>query len=110
VEVNNTAELIDIKNKLFKVEKDIENLLSKLPNKQQVDAGRCNDYGTRGFALTIYFDELNIEVFNEENIKKMQTLYQLYWHLRKKQKAAEEKYDSSKVVEQQLADDLKKLR
>ena len=107
--MDNTTELIKVKNQVLALENEMQKILIQLPKKKAIQTGRCDDYGVRGFPLTIYFDDLNIEVFSDENVKRLKELFETFHKLRIKQRSLEETYNSQKHITSQIAEDVRKV-
>lgn len=105
--INNTANLIEIKNKTLAVEEKIEKLITLVTRKRKISYERCNDYGDRSFNITITFDELNIEMFSDENVKLIKDLYREFVSLRKQQQPTERQYDTEQCIKNQMKSNIK---
>jgi len=100
MDINNTAELIEIKNRTLAVEKELEDLIRLFTKRQKIDVERTNDYGKRSFHLIFYFDDLNIDAFN--NVEKIKELYEEHTNLRKRQQTVERQYDGELAIKKQI--------
>ena len=107
--VDNTAKLISVKNRTLEVEGELEKLLRNIGMKRRIDFERPNDYGERMFNLVIVFDEINVESFSDENVKKMKELFREYIELRKKQRPLEREYDSNAAIKSQIKNGIRAI-
>ena len=105
--MSSTASLIDIKNQVHRVEKELKDLVKDISNKQQVQMGRCDDHGKRGFTVDIYYDEFNVDIFSDENVQKVRDVHRRFVELRRQQKALEEEYNTDKLIESTLKNDVR---
>ena len=94
----NTAELINIKEETLAVEGKIKTKLLNMTRKSKIDFERPNDYGQRNLQFIVVFDQLNIDAFNDENIKELRELYARFTQLRRQQIGVEKQYDINRKV------------
>jgi len=101
-----TAQLIEVKQKILLLERQIQELFLQFGRKQQIDFERPNDYGYRGFNLQIFFDEFNIEAF--DNSEQIKNIWNEWIQLRKKQRKLEVNYDSEIAIKKNIKEDMGK--
>ena len=94
--VQDTAELIQVKNQIFAIEKFIEDKMMEFSKKKKIDFLRTNDHGQRGFTIPIFFDDFNIEAF--DHAEAMRQKYSEFTELKKRQRALEESYDTDVLL------------
>jgi len=88
---------------LANIEKTIEERFKVLEKKQIIETDRPMDYGSRGFSLIMYFDEINIMALSPENIEGIKQLLIKYGKIRKQQSTLElELKAENKIAQQQL--------
>lgn len=91
--VEDIAEYQKVRIDISKIEHELEDMFLSIGRSEDITVDRCHDFGQRGMTLTISFDEVNIQAFNEENVKKL--LGKLIEHksLRKMQRQLERKVE-----------------
>ena len=89
--MNNLSEYQQTKIKINELEKQLEDSFNLMTKNQQIVVNRCLDYGERSIVLQLYFDEINLQSFNQENIDNIKRLLIEYKNLRVQQKKLENK-------------------
>lgn len=103
--VNSTAELIEIKKRVFECEEGMEKIMRLFENKSKIDFDRTDDWGARGFSMQIWFDQLNIAAIDK--MQDLRNLYVEFIKLRRRQKQLEVVYNSERRIGFDIKRDLR---
>ena len=106
--IQSTSELIETKNRIRKIEMELETILRKIEQKEKIDFVRTKDYGKKNIVLNIFIDSFNISFFNDENINRIKLLYNEFENLRKLQKKLEDEYYQESSVNGILGESIRR--
>lgn len=98
---NLTADFYKVRQDVDSTEKRIQEKFKLMEKTQKINFERCSDHGQRMFVLNIYFDEINIQAFEQSNIDEIKLLLVRYSELRAKQKNIETEIFAQKAIEKQ---------
>jgi hypothetical protein len=93
-DVDVLSEFQSTKINAIKIENQIKDLLIPITRSENMNFDRCADHGERCVPLTFYFDEMNVNAFDEERMKALRSLLGYHHELRMKQKVLETKIDT----------------
>ena len=106
--VKTIAEFKQLQIEILEFERMIEQKFHLFEKNQEIESGRCFDHGQRGFALTIYFDEMNLVAFGEKNLNEFRNVITKYKLLRDKQKKIETQLNAEYASEKQNLESIMK--
>lgn len=98
------AEYEKLKIEVDQIEKKIEAKFKLLETSQKVMFDRNIDYGKRCFVLTLFFDEINIDVLTDDVTKEMREMLAQHFKLRERQRKIELEVYTQKAIEKQNLD------
>ena len=84
------------------IERKIATAMRRFEKRQDIDGSRNRDHGNRGFALMLYYDEINLQAFDPDFIAELKADVIKHRALRKTQIGLETEILADQAVATQM--------